>query len=48
MTRFLSSFDQSGFEKRGGRFYTANWDSAKVKLHVDIKAALGDVKVDWR
>ena len=48
MRRFLSSFDGSGFVKRGDRYYTPNLDSAKTKLRLDIKAALGSVDVIWQ
>jgi hypothetical protein len=48
MSRFLSSFDNSGFVKRDDRFYSKNWETAKTRLHLDIAAALGNVEVDWR
>ncbi|MBI4421094.1 MAG: hypothetical protein HY560_09735 [Gemmatimonadetes bacterium] len=48
MTRFLSSFNQSGFVKRGDSFYTPNWESAKTRLHLDVKAGLGSVDVVWQ
>jgi hypothetical protein len=49
VSRFLSSFDNSGFEKRGNNsYYSKNWGSAKMHLHLDITAALGNVEVEWR
>jgi hypothetical protein len=34
--------------KRGGSYYSKNWETAKAKLHLDITAALGSVEVAWR
>jgi hypothetical protein len=48
VSRIFSSFDHSGFVKRGGSYYSGNWETAKTRLHVDITAALGSVEVAWR
>jgi predicted membrane protein len=45
--RFLSSFDQSGFVKRGNTYYSASYDSAPTRLDLEIKAALGNIDVVW-
>ena len=47
MTRFLASFANAGLEKRGEDYYSSNWDTAKVRLHIDIAAALGNIEVAW-
>ena len=47
MSRFLSSFDDSGFVKKGDTYYSRNWDSAKSRLHIDITTALGNIEVAW-
>ena len=48
VSRIFSSFDHSGFVKRGGSYYSKNWDTAKARLHLDITAALGSVEVAWK
>jgi hypothetical protein len=45
--RFLVSFDRSGLLRRGASYYSTNWDSAKTRLRVNLKAALGDIQVEW-
>lgn len=47
VSRILSSFDHTGFVKRGDTYYSSNWDSSKVRLHLDIVTALGSVEVAW-
>ncbi|MBI4503446.1 MAG: hypothetical protein HY700_20090 [Gemmatimonadetes bacterium] len=48
VSRVLSSFDQSGFVKRGNGYYSSNWQSAKNRLHLDLTTALGSIEVGWR
>jgi hypothetical protein len=45
--RFLTTFDRSGLLRRGKSYYSANWDSAKTKLRLNVKAAMGEVNVEW-
>lgn len=45
--RFLTSFDQAGLTKRGSRYYSANYDTAKIKIDLDVKAAMGSVEIEW-
>ncbi|MFQ5703529.1 MAG: toast rack family protein [Gemmatimonadales bacterium] len=47
MNRFLASFDDSGFDKRGSDYVSHNYDAALSKLHISIKAVLGDIDVEW-
>ena len=47
MTRFLSSFEQSGLQKRGDRYYSPNFDAATHRLRLDIKSAIGSVQLEW-
>lgn len=44
---FLTSFDASGMVKRGGAYYSRNWESATNRLTVEVDAALGSIDVDW-
>lgn len=45
--RFLASVDRSGFQRRGGDYYTANYDSAATRITLDLHATLGTVDIDW-
>ena len=45
--RFLTTFDRSGLLRRGSAYYSTNWDSAKTRLHLNVKAAMGEVNVEW-
>jgi hypothetical protein len=45
--RFLVSFDRSGLRRRGANYYSANWDHAKTKLRIHVRAAMGDIGVEW-
>jgi hypothetical protein len=47
LSRFLASFDRSGFEKRGDTYYTAGYESARRRLVLDVTAAFGGVNVVW-
>ncbi len=47
LDRFLASFDDAGFVKRGDTFYSTGYDDAPAKLHIDLKAVVGDVDVVW-
>ncbi len=47
VNRFLASFDDSGFEKRGSEYVSRNYAGAKSRLHISIKAVLGDIDVEW-
>lgn len=44
---FLTSFDGDGLVKRGGAYYSRNWENAPHRLTVTIEAALGSIDVDW-
>jgi N-terminal domain of toast_rack, DUF2154 len=44
---FLTSFDGSGMVKRGGAYYSRNWESAQNRLTVSVSAALGSIEIDW-
>jgi hypothetical protein len=47
LSRFLASFDAAGFEKRGNMYYSANFNSARYRLNLDVNASLGGVDVVW-
>lgn len=44
---FLTSFESRGLVKRGDAFYSADWESAKHRLTIDVDAAFGSIEVDW-
>ena len=44
---FLASLDSEGLVKRGDRYYSLDWDTAKRKVDIDLNAAFGSVKVVW-
>ncbi|MHB1071820.1 MAG: hypothetical protein ACYC3Q_03250 [Gemmatimonadaceae bacterium] len=46
MDRFLVSFRGDGMTRRGGAWYTENWESAAHRLTVRVHAALGAVEVE--
>ena len=47
LNRFLASFDSAGFTRRGNTWYSANYDSARYRLTLDINASLGGIDVAW-
>jgi hypothetical protein len=47
LDRFLTTFDRSGFTKRGDMYYSSNYEAAAAKLNLEINAAFGDVNVEW-
>jgi len=44
---FLTSFDSEGLIKRGGSYYSQNWDTAAHKLTINVDAAFGSIDVEW-
>lgn len=47
MDRFLASFDRAGLRRRGDRYYSATYEAASTKLHINAKAVMGSVEVRW-
>ena len=47
LNRFLTSFDRSGFTKRGGVYYSDNYAAASYRLTLNIDAAFGGIDVQW-
>jgi hypothetical protein len=47
LSRFLASFDASGFEKRGNVYYSANHRTARRHLTLRVNAAFGGIEVSW-
>jgi len=45
--RFLVNFDRSGLLRRGPSYYSANWDSAKTRIELNLRAAMGDIQIEW-
>ena len=45
--RFLASFDRAGFRKRGSRYLSQGYEQAPARLHISVKAVLGDVDIQW-
>lgn len=44
---FLASFDAYRFDRRGGQYYSDNWDRATHRLTLDISGAFGSIDVRW-
>ncbi len=47
LSRFLASFDQSGFTRRGDIYYSANYASAPYHLDLRSTSAFGGIQVFW-
>ncbi len=47
VSRFLTSFDRSGLRRRGDVYYSAAYDEAKARVRLDVKAAMGNLEVQW-
>jgi len=47
VTRFLASFERTGFVKRGDTYYTPGYDASSRRLALDVRAALGGIDVVW-
>ena len=45
--RFLASFDRVGLTKAGSSYLSNGYDSADTKLHITLKAVLGDIDIEW-
>jgi len=45
--RFLASVDHDGFHRQGDRYLSNNYETATSKLHIDLKAVVGDVEIEW-
>lgn len=46
--RFLAGFDRSGLRRRGDRYYSAGYDSAAVRLDLNVKVGVGSLEVRWK
>lgn len=44
---FLASFDAPGMVRRGGAWYSRDYEGARHKLDIEIDAAIGSVDIDW-
>jgi hypothetical protein len=47
LDRFLASFDQTGFTKRGDVWYSDNYATARRHLRVHAESAFGGIQVVW-
>jgi hypothetical protein len=47
VSRFLASFERSGFVKKGDTYYTPGYDAASRRINIDVTAAFGGVNVVW-
>lgn len=45
--RFLATFERSGLTKVGSSYLSHGYDSASTKLHIALKAVLGDIDIEW-
>lgn len=46
--RFLAAFDRSGLRRRGNRYYSQGYDSAAVRLDLNVKVGVGSLEVRWK
>lgn len=44
---FLTSFDADDMQKRGGAWYSRDWEHAEHQLVIDVQAAIGSIDVEW-
>jgi hypothetical protein len=44
--RVIASFEHAGLTKRGGYYYSDNWDDAKVRMRVRAETVFGAVEID--
>jgi hypothetical protein len=44
--RVIASFQHEGLTKRGGYYYSDNWDDAKVRMRVRAETVFGAVEID--
>ena len=44
---FLTSLDSEGLVKRGGSYYSLDWDEAEYRVTVNVDAAFGSIDVVW-
>jgi hypothetical protein len=47
LNRFLASFDQTGFTRRGDIYYSDNYASARYHLRLKVESAFGGIQVFW-
>jgi len=46
--RVLASFTHDGLYRRGGAYYSDNWDSARYRLRIHVQTVFGAIEVDRR
>ncbi len=47
LVRFLASFEQNGFTKRGDVYYSDNYAATSAHLDVRVQSAFGGIQVVW-
>jgi len=47
LDRFLASFEQNGFTKRGDVYYSGNYAATRAHLNVRVQSAFGGIQVVW-
>ncbi len=47
LERFLASFDQSGFTRRGDVYYSDNYAAARNHLDLTVDSAFGGIEIVW-
>jgi len=47
LDRFLASFDQDGFTRRGGVYYSDNYAATRFHLDLKVESAFGGIEVAW-
>lgn len=46
LQRVIAGFEHSGLVKRGGAYYSDNWDTARVRMRVRAETVFGAVAID--
>lgn len=47
LDRFLASFDQEGFTRRGDVYYSDGYTAARDHLDLKVESAFGGIQVEW-
>jgi hypothetical protein len=45
--RFLATFERARLTKMGSSYLSYGYDAASTKLHITLKAVLGDIDIEW-
>lgn len=46
ISRVIAGFEHPGLTKRGGAYYSANWDDARYRMRVRAETVIGAIEID--